>query len=261
MKRPIWPQIRGEVSAQVGMLLLVHKPLQRGPGRSAIRPLPAPLHPALEGHVRSSAPAELPCARSSGQGQSGHPGSPQANPRQGPCWHAVPLAAQAGERGGGPGSRAAPAAGRERCRNCVTLPRSCRGTVRSPSASGQAPCWQGPRCLCPGTRLCLPKTPSPPPSAPPTDPPGTSAPASAAWPRPGQGGRSRSWAGFGVGSRGNPNARSLARHKAQSWARSGLRRCVPGSVVPACVTWGGSSPSKPLFPTCPAAMKHAPVPS
>lgn len=41
-----------------------------------------------------------------------------------------------------------------------------------PPPPGKAPCWQGPRCLCPGTRLCLPKMPSPPPSAPPHRPSG-----------------------------------------------------------------------------------------
>ena len=107
MKRLVRPQIRGEVSARVGMLLLVPKPLQRGPGRSAIPPSPAPLRSTLDGHIRSSVPTEL-VLGAAGRGRAGTP----VSPREGPCWHAVPLAAQAAV-GGGPGSRAALASGRD----------------------------------------------------------------------------------------------------------------------------------------------------
>lgn len=187
-------------------------PLQRCPGRSAIPPLPALLYPAPDGHIRSSVPAELAGAQA------------EWAPR---CWHAVPLAAQAAV-GGEPREQSSSGSGKGDAIIALCSHAAAWEWCARPPPPGKAPCWQGPRRLCPGTRLCLPKTPSPSPSAPPTDPLGASAPASAVWPRPGQGGQSRRQAGFGVGGQRSCNTWSLARHKAQSWPHSGLQGCLPG---------------------------------
>lgn len=135
------------------------------------------------------------CAGSRGQGQSGHPSEP---PRGAMVAHCAPGSAGSGEGGAWGAEQLRQREGRDAVIALCSHAAAWEWCARPPPP-GKAPCWQGPRCLCPGTRLCLPKTPSPPPSAPPADPPGVSAPVSAAWPRPGRGGQSRRWAGFGGG--------------------------------------------------------------
>lgn len=242
MRRRIWPQIQGEVST---------------PGNNPAAGARAPPERSGETSHPSSARA-VPPPRWTGMSVALCP--PRSRGRAGtgePPRGAVPLAAQAAARGGSPGSRAAPSAGRGRCSNCVTLPRSCLGMVRSPSASGQAPRWQGPRCLCPGTRRCLPKTPSLPPSSPPAFPPMLLR--RLCGPGLGKGGKAGGGQALvlGVDEAPTPGAWPGTRRRAGHGGGFG----VAGSVVPACVTLGSSSPSKPPFPTCPAATKRPPVPS
>lgn len=177
------------------MLLLAHMPLQRGPRRSAILPPPAPLRSALDGHVHSSVPTEFAGARSSGQGPSGHPGEPLRGA-------ALARRAPGSAGSGGGGVWGAKQLWQREGRDAVIA--LCSRTAAwewraHPPPPGRLPAGRAPAAsaLAPGS--ASPKHPHRHLLLPSTDPAGTSALVPATWPRPGQGGQSRSQAGFSVG--------------------------------------------------------------